>query len=109
MISIRLFRMSTKAFVFFLILFILLVGLLSTQASAAADNKTISVLINGEIQNYEQPPLIDNGHTLVPLRAIFEALGAEIKWNSDTRTATAIKGNTEIIISIGIKTAYVNS
>jgi hypothetical protein len=103
----RLFRQSSKALFVFL-LFSLAMIFLSSSAFAD-DNKTISVLINGKMQQYEQPPLIDKGHTLVPLRAIFEALGAEIKWDIKTRTATAIKENTEIVISIGQKTAYVNN
>ena len=33
-------------------------------------------------------PFINNGRTLVPVRAISEALGAEVGWNNDTRTVT---------------------
>ena len=30
-------------------------------------------------------PIIENGRTLVPLRSIFEAMGASVAWNQDTR------------------------
>ena len=33
-------------------------------------------------------PFITNGRTLVPVRAISEALGATVGWNNDTRTVT---------------------
>jgi hypothetical protein len=99
--------MPIKVLFFFLLLFTLFISLVSSNAFAD-DNSTISVLIDGKLQKYDQPPLIDKGYTLVPLRAIFEALGAEIQWNIATRTATATKENVEIIISVGKRTAYVN-
>src|SRR5690242_15324822 len=85
-------KLQSKAIFAYLLCTLLLFtfALVYVSSSAyAADSKSISVLIDGKSQQYEQPPLIDNGHTLVPLRAIFEALGAEIKWNSASKTATA--------------------
>ncbi|WP_162463090.1 stalk domain-containing protein [Paenibacillus psychroresistens] len=104
----RLARLSSKALFVFL-LFLLSMIFLAASAFAAVDSKSISVMIDGKEQQYEQSPLIEKGHTLVPLRAIFEALGAEIKWNAVTRTATATKDDIEVVITIGQKTAYVNS
>jgi hypothetical protein len=34
-------------------------------------------------------PVIENSRTMVPLRVIFEALGAELVWDEETQTATA--------------------
>lgn len=50
---------------------------------------------------YYQNRYLKNGRTLVPLRAIFEALGAEVFWNGETQTVTAKKGDTEIQLVIG--------
>lgn len=41
----------------------------------------ISVTVNGTYVRFDQPPIIQNGRTLVPMRAIFEALGYEVEWN----------------------------
>ena len=73
-----------------------------------APDSTISVYINGTKIQFDQPPILDNGRTLVPLRAIFEALGAEVSWDSNTQTVTAIKGSTQISLQIGSTQLYVN-
>jgi len=46
--------------------------------------------------------------TLVPLRAIFQALGATVNWDGATQTVTAAKGQTSVKLQIGSQTAYVN-
>lgn len=56
----------------------------------------------------DSPPTIIDGRTLVPVRAIFEALGAEVSWDQATQTATGVKDDTTVAIQIGNKTAYVN-
>jgi iron complex transport system substrate-binding protein len=57
---------------------------------------------------FDQPPTTINNHTMVPLRTIFESLGAEMKWDKNTSTITAIKGSTIIKLTIGSDVAYVN-
>lgn len=71
-------------------------------------NDEIKVSINGVLQKYDQPPVIVNDRTLVPLRGIFEALGANVAWDDASSTVTASKGNTTIKLTIGEKKAYVN-
>lgn len=56
----------------------------------------------------DTPPTIVDGRTLVPVRAIFEAIGATVTWDGATRTATGVRDDTTVIIQIGNKTAYVN-
>jgi len=43
------------------------------------------------------------GRTLVPLRAIFEALGAELNWDPVTRTVTGTKDGTVVTLTIDSK------
>ena len=47
------------------------------------------VEVNGESVKTDVPPIIKNNRVLIPMRAIFEALGAEINWNGETRTVLA--------------------
>lgn len=61
----------------------------------------ISVVVDGKAIAFDQPPIVENNRTLVPMRAIFEAIGAEIFWNESTQTVTATKGSTTIVIQIG--------
>jgi endonuclease YncB( thermonuclease family) len=68
---------------------------------ASADSAPPSVFIDGNRITFEVPPQIVNGSTLVPMRKIFEELGAEIAWNPETRTVTATRGDTVIVYTIG--------
>lgn len=71
-------------------------------------NDDIKVSINGNEQLYDQNPVIINGRTLVPMRAIFESLGATVEWNDEEKSVTAKKDFTTIKIGIGKKYATVN-
>ena len=75
---------------------------------AQADNSQITVTINNQQIQFDQPPVIIDGRTLVPLRAIFEGLGATVDWNGNTQTVIAIRSNTMIAISVGDNKLYVN-
>ncbi len=68
----------------------------------------VTVYLDGEKIKFDQLPVIENGRTLVPLRAIFDALGAEIEWDGNTQTVTAKKGETEIKLTIDSMTASKN-
>ncbi|WNR46377.1 stalk domain-containing protein [Paenibacillus roseipurpureus] len=68
----------------------------------------VSVDINGATQQFEQPPVIVNGSTFTPLRAIFEAMGAKVDYEASTRTVTATKGSTVVKLTLDQSTVYVN-
>lgn len=68
----------------------------------------IKVLINSVPQTFPQPPVMINNRVMVPLRGIFEALGAEVKWDPQTQAVKATKGSTTIELKIGDSTAYKN-
>ncbi len=63
---------------------------------------------NIDFEPYGQKPVIKDGRTLVPLRAIFEAMGASVDWNNDTRTVMAERGGVSISLAIGSDQLYVN-
>lgn len=46
----------------------------------------IKIIMNEEELNFDVPPRIINGRTLVPLRSVFEKIGAEVLWNEKLRT-----------------------
>ena len=68
----------------------------------------IAVMIGGKYVVYDVPPVIENGTTLVPLRATFEALGAYVEWDEATQTVTGKRGNTTVVLTIGQNYATVN-
>lgn len=54
----------------------------------AAASQPIRVTVNRQALVMDTQPVMRNGRTLVPLRAIFEALGAAVEWEASTRTMT---------------------
>lgn len=66
----------------------------------------VTVELNGETLNftdangYTVNPQIINNRTMVPLRKIFETLGADIEWYGETETVIATKGDTKVKLQI---------
>lgn len=67
-------------------------------ASAFADE--ITVLVNGEQLVTDVAPQIVNDRTMLPMRAIFEALGANVSWVEKDRLIFATKGEYMIVMQI---------
>lgn len=70
------------------------------------DNTT--ALVNLKSHTLETAPFIYDGRTLVPLRFISEALGAQVKWNGEQRSITLTVGQDTIVLVIGQSAARVN-
>ena len=64
--------------------------------------------VNGETRYLDSPPIIKNGRTLVPIRAIVEALGGTVQWNPDEKRVDIILGSNHLILQVGNPNAYVN-
>jgi len=72
------------------------------------DSDEIKVYVNGKKLEFDQPPVLLNDRTLVPVRAIFEELGAVVMWNDSTQTALAVKDDLQITIKIGVDVMMAN-
>ncbi len=70
--------------------------------------ETVQVYIHGRPLQADTPPFLKEGRTFLPLRAIFEAMNAQVSWNEALRQATIKKENTEIILYAGKKEARQN-
>ena len=68
----------------------------------------IEVLLDGRAVQFDVPPMVVDSRTLVPLRAIFEALGAEVTWDAATQTVTGTRAGTTVVLPIGSTTPTVN-
>lgn len=82
-------------------------ALLAVQMNTAFADDTINVYLKGKLQTFEQPPIIKDGSTLVPMRAIFEALGATVTWDGDKKIIDATKDGKNIRLQIGWKGAWI--
>ncbi len=110
------YKLIYKTATLLMFVFLLLGGLSETSLSAtttliksALTPPAPSVILNNQKLSFEVPPIIENGRTLVPMRAIFEAMGATVTWNDTTDTVTATKGSTTVILPIGSTTPTVNN
>lgn len=79
----------------------ILAALLSVSVFAAAvplvtmtsSAETITVEMDGVPVEFDVEPQIINGRTMVPLRKIFEELGALVKWDGETQSVRAKKSS----------------
>ncbi|MDR2183648.1 MAG: copper amine oxidase N-terminal domain-containing protein [Clostridiales bacterium] len=85
------------------IIFLALLVIYAPMPLNAADD-AITVIFDGQpIEFVDQTPIIVDGRTLVPARAIFEAFGMEVQWRNDhgQRQIWAAKGDFGISMYIG--------
>jgi uncharacterized protein YkwD len=76
--------------------------------SAAVFADEIGVAIDGIPVNFgEQGPVIVDGRTLVPVRAVFEALGFTVGWYPDIREVS-LRGSDILIVTIDSPTFSIN-
>ena len=69
---------------------------------------TTNITYNGNKINSDVPPYVKDGRTLAPIRAILEALGMTVAWDGTTQTATAVKADITISVTINSNIAMVN-
>lgn len=58
--------------------------------------------------SYDTVPVVVNARTLLPVRAVVEAIGGVVSWNGESNEATLSYGDTVLRMTIGENTAYVN-
>ena len=68
------------------------------MSSAVCAEGDIKVILDGGEVGFDVPPMIIKDRTMVPMRAVFEALGADVEWDEATRTVTARRDDTELLI-----------
>ncbi len=72
----------------------------------------INLSINGVKLEEENLPLqpinIDGARTLVPLREVFESLGAKVNFDSNTNTVTVIDGDNTVVVTVGSTVGFIN-
>ena len=84
----------------FLVMAIFSMLLMTSVFAAENDNSNISVLLDYTPVEFDDKPIIQNDSILVPMRALFEALGTEVEWNNEDRSAVARNNLLEIEISV---------
>lgn len=82
---------------------------LTLAAVAVSNAQRIKVQVDGQPVYFAhtQPQYI-NGRVLVPLRGVFEQMGATVSWDPQTRMVVANKGGSDVELRIGDRVALVN-
>ncbi len=91
-----------------LIASLLAVSLLAFPVVQVSADENISLTVNGEKVETQVPPTIIDGRTMVPVRDIFEACGAKVNWDVNTKTITGEKGNTTVVMQIDSNMLFIN-
>ena len=99
------------------IISLLLTAVIALSMTAFAENADVEISfrvgdsalsINGSVVEVETPYVVGIGTTLVPVRVISEAFGANVDWIEATETVTIDYEETNIILQIGNPIATVN-
>lgn len=87
----------------------LLVSLVLTgSAYVATGQSPIRVYVDGQPVNFDVPPTVIQGRVLVPLRGIFERLGATVDYDTRTQHIVAVRGSQTVELTLGSRQARVN-
>ncbi len=82
--------------------------LIAPQPGRAAAVAQVRVTVNETPIVFEgQPPVERGGRVLVPLRGVLERLGAFVRYDSLTKTVTALRGGTNITLPVGSRRALI--
>jgi len=88
-------RKSSPKLLAVILTLVMVMGLMPITVLA---NET-RVSVNGQIVQFDQPIRMAENRILAPIRPIADIVGAEVRWNADTRTATVILGNTGVAVA----------
>ena len=94
-----------KRLVFCFAVFVLLCVLPLGNASA---QDAVSVQLDGEVLSFDVPPQIIHGRVMLPVRAVFEAMGMRVDWDESTQTAIGVFGHRRVFFTLGSDTAWIN-
>ena len=80
-----------------LILAFIMLAVLNITA-VADELPDVTFIVDGKVADCDVPPVIENGRTLVPVRALFESLDSKVGWDARTKKITIIYEDTEILL-----------
>ena len=83
-----------------ILLFALLIHTVATGCINSYASDAIAVNINNQPIQFDTQPCIIEGRVFVPMRKIFEELGASVDWNGPTQTVTAKYSDINIKIKV---------
>ncbi len=89
-------------------LFLVLMMAVSLVAVPVFAESDVKVLLDGVELEFDVPAQIIDDRTMVPMRKIFESMGAVVAWDGDTRTIIAVKNEIVVMMQIDNTLIHVN-
>lgn len=87
---------------------LLLVGVLLAAWTAPAAAAPVRLVVAGQEVVPDVPPVLSGGRVLVPLRGVFEALGATVQWDPAQGAVIARRAGREVVLAPGSREARVD-
>src|SRR5579864_4708242 len=86
---------------------ILALSLAGPQAGLA--QTAVQVYVDGRLVNFDVPATVIDGRVLVPLRGVFERLGATVDYDAQSQRVVALRGGQAVELTLGSRQAMVNN
>lgn len=80
----------------------------STRYGYEFEKSLSHVFYNGELIKFDVAPIMENDRTLIPLRGLFEKMGAVVEWDGQNQTAIVTKDDMVLSVKIDHYGAKVN-
>lgn len=90
--------------VLFITIFLMCVSFITCHASG-----DISLYLDGKLLKTDVPPVVEAERSFVPVRSIFEKMGAEVTWIGSRQQVIIRSVKARIVLNLDSKTAYVNN
>lgn len=81
----------------------------TTNNNSITVTQYVTVMIDGQPLQSDVKPFVNaDGRTMLPVRPVAEALGAQVQWDEGTQTATLTQGGKNVKVPVGQKTISVD-
>src|SRR5690625_4319521 len=94
---------------FLIVATLLIVNIVVVNPSGTASSSEGTIVVDGYTLSTEVPPTIIDGRMMVPMRPIFEALGAKVTWDGANQAVSASKDDREVYLEINNSEALLGS
>ena len=96
-----------------ILVFVLSLMILTLSSTSVFARGKVSIELNGQPFVSDTEPFIENNRTYVPVRAIFEAVGASVTWDEENKTAIIARMNgtqfKHVALQVGNDYVFINS
>lgn len=81
----------------------------SDRRMRGARPTAIKVVVDGTMVDFpDQGPISRNDRVLVPLRGVFQQMGARVDWDRESNTVTAVRGHRQVVLPLSSTRANVD-